>query len=414
MDDFVVKEAVREATDLVQLAERYTKLRQSGKSHVGCCPLPGHDDSTPSFHVYPEGKYYCHGCKKGGDAFDLVMECEGKPFIEALKDLAQEASIPIDQSGSFSRQQKNDWSLIQSASQHFQDAVQYYRKDFDGYLEERGISKQTAEMFRLGFAPGRLDSLSALEKKFSSKALIEGGFLRINDQGQVYPFFRNRLILPILNQKGNALGFVGRDITGSSKCKYLNWDGPTFDRETAILGLNTVSPNAQQVYVSEGPLDAIVVAQALQAPSIATLGSKVTEKQLVKVLSLAPQVTFLIDGDPAGKAMAVETARAIPRLISKPISIQFVFCPQDTDPGSYLISNSLDALPRYDLEDVLLKTARHRWNLDEWYGQACAAEWLSFSFPEGRENTVNRVLRHRIAGELNLPDEALVRREVET
>lgn len=411
--DTSIKEAVREATDLVQVAERYTKLRKNCKSYYGCCPLPTHEDSTPSFHVYPDGRFYCHGCKESGDAFDLVMSCEGKAFPEALADLAQEAGISLADRNSYSDEEKTLWAVLQAAHMHFQKGMSFYEKDVASYLESRGVSAETANIFQLGFAPGRLDSLSRLENAFSRQALINAGLLKSNADGQPYPFFRNRLIFPVLNRNGKAIGFVGRDTTGSAKAKYLNWAGETFDRKTALFGLHTVPYDCGHLYVSEGPLDALIIAQQLGEPSVAMLGSEATEAQISNVLKLAPKLTFLIDGDKAGRSMAIEICRRIPRVVKKPADIRFVFCPEGSDPGSYLLADSIENLERYSLEDVLLRTVRHRWDQSDWFGQAQAVRWLSEAFPEGKQNSVNRVLRFRLAAELNIPYDSLLSQEEE-
>jgi DNA primase len=363
--------------------------------------------------VYPDGRFYCHGCKESGDAFDLVMACEGKSFPEALADLAQEAGIPLVKQSTYTDKEKSLWVLLQAAQEHFRKGLDLFHKDAESYLQSRGIKPETAKVFQLGFAPGRLDSLSRLEEKFSERALVEAGFLKQNPDGAHYPFFRNRLILPVLNRTGKATGFVGRDVTGSAKAKYLNWAGETFDRKSALFGLHTVPYDTEHVFVAEGPLDALVAYQELNQPSVAMLGSEATELQVSNVLKLAPKITFLIDGDQAGRSMAIEICRRIPRVIEKPVDVGFMFCPKGSDPGSYLLVDSIDQLERYQVEDVLLRTVRHRWDQTAWFGQSKTVEWLGKAFPRDRENAINRVLRFRLSKELDVPYDSLLSREEE-
>jgi DNA primase len=401
---------VKAQLDLVELVGEYTQLKQNGKSHVGICPLPSHNEKTGSFHVYPDGGYKCFGCKAAGDALKFIEEVEGVEFVEALKIAAQRVGMPMPERNSELEQgQRLQWRVLQEVADWYQGSIRYHSERAMGYMRSRHITDESIKIHRLGYAPGKSDNLAPLIKRHGLKPFLELGLMRQSRDGHGhYAFFRDRLVIPVLNSSGSVIGFVGRAIERDAKAKYLTLNTPFFERSRAVYGAHTVKDPKGTIHLPEGPLDVILTAQQLGGQALAPLGTETSNEQLEQILAKCSTLRFLVDGDPAGRKAAVDFARLVLPYINRPIGIDFVKFPDDEDPGSWLHGkSSLDGLEAKPLDEVLICAARHMFDLSTWHGQSMAAEWLSETMPGPSAGPALEVLRHRLAVALSLPASSL-------
>ncbi len=321
------------------------KLHKKGREYLAICPF--HNDSKPSLTIVDDkGFYHCFACGAHGNALDFLQEYEALSFVDAVKRLADMASMPIP-SVSYEDKQKlvKSKELIEVASlvcQYFENqladpAGKVARK----VIKDRDISSDMVKKFRLGYAPDIPSQLSARLKGFGVKEeqLVQIGILKKRDDGSYYNFFRNRLIFPIMDRNGNPVAFGGRIIEGDG-AKYLNTsDSPIFHKGKMLYGYNYVNEamrQKQSLIVAEGYMDVIALHQAGFIGAVAPLGTAVTESQLSLLWRQSSSPIFSFDGDEAGKKAAIRACmRALP-IIKSGNSIKFCFMPNGEDPDSFL------------------------------------------------------------------------------
>ncbi|WBH17159.1 DNA primase [Sphingomonas radiodurans] len=334
---------LRARTSLSALIGRTTKLTKAGREHKGCCPF--HNEKTPSFYVNDDkGFYHCFGCSAHGDAIRWMTDQRGLPFMDAVKELAQAAGmeVPALDKKSAERAEK-----AQSLHDVMAAAAEWFCTQLDGLegsaarelLDRRGIKAETKRTFGFGFAPDARGKLRAALKQFGDAMLIEAGLL-INVEGkEPYDRFRGRLMIPIRDQRGRVIAFGGR-IIGDGEPKYLNSpDTPLFDKGRTLYNIDRALPaarKANRVFVVEGYMDAIALAQAGIGEVVAPLGTALTEHQLERLWRIADVPTLCFDGDNAGQKAAIRAAhRAMPMLAAGK-SLKFVTLPEGQDPDDLI------------------------------------------------------------------------------
>ncbi len=302
-------ERVRDATDIVDLIGEYLSLKQKGKHYVALCPF--HNEKTPSFTVNREKQiYYCFGCQNGGDVFNFLMEYEHLDFSEALEYLAEKAGIELIPESSTGKVQKKDTVLMQinlEVARYFYAAfTQSDGKEAMAYLLNRQIQVETRKKFKLGFAPDSWDDLIEymLGKNYLPKDLERAGVAIYKDQKKYYARFRNRLMFPIENLKGEIVGFGGR-ILGNGEPKYLNSpETPLFSKKNNLYAINLALPEmkrTKRALVMEGYMDVIMSHQNGFTNAVASLGTAFTVEQAKLLARYVDEVVLIYDNDVAGR-----------------------------------------------------------------------------------------------------------------
>ena len=330
--------------------------RKSGSEFSGLCPF--HNEKTPSFTVNDKkGFYHCFGCGEQGDAVGFVMKTEGLSFPESVEKLAREVNLPVPRATPAERERAERASTLQEvvelAARWFQKQLRLPvgRHGLD-YLRGRGLSDQTIDDFRLGFAPDSRDGLlSALKReKVPLDKIVEAGLaIQPEDKREPYDRFRGRVMFPINDRRGRVIAFGGR-VMGTGEPKYLNSpETPLFHKGANLYCLDRARQAVtkdQPVIVAEGYMDVIALHGAGFTGAVAPLGTALTEGQLGELWKLADEPFLCFDGDNAGRRAASRAAeRALP-LLRAGKSLRFLALPSGEDPDSLIRSRGAEAIRR--------------------------------------------------------------------
>lgn len=329
--------------DIVDVVDRHVKLKRAGANYVACCPF--HGEKTPSFTVSQSKQFYhCFGCGAHGTAIGFVMEYNGSGFVEAVKELAQSVGMQVPEEARSERAQRG---VAEGDDLHgvLLQAAQFYRarlKDAPraiDYLKGRGLSGEIAKRFGIGYAPEGWQGLAAAFPDYSAKALVTAGLVKHTDEGKRYDVFRDRIMFPIVDVRGNVIGFGGR-VLGEGEPKYLNSpETPVFEKGRELYGLyqaRRAIRDAGRVIVVEGYMDVVALAQSGVAYAVATLGTATTPTHVQKLLRQADEIVFCFDGDDAGRRAAW---RALENSLGQLVDgkqLRFLFLPQGEDPDTYV------------------------------------------------------------------------------
>ena len=340
-------EELIDRTDLVDLVSESVHLTKKGNSYWGCCPF--HSEKTPSFHVVPDRKIYkCFGCGKGGGAINYVMELENLPFRDAVAVLAKRVGMEVPEgSGPSAGMRERREKLLEinkQAARTFHRWL-YAPEGAEGldYLRRRGLSKGTLTRFGLGFAPNRWDGLiQALgEQGYDKRDLLDAGLAVNNKDGRIYDRFRNRVMFPIIDVRGNVIGFGGR-VMDNATPKYLNSpDTPVYNKSRNLFALNVAkNSKAGQVILTEGYMDTISLHQAGFDNAVASLGTALTEEHAQLLSRYFKEAIISYDGDGAGVAAA---QRAIPLLEKAGLKVRVLQVTGAKDPDEFIKAYGRDA-----------------------------------------------------------------------
>ncbi|TYB88003.1 DNA primase [Oceaniovalibus sp. ACAM 378] len=333
-------------------------------------PCPFHQEKSASFHVDDrKGFYHCFGCHESGDAIKFVRETENVSFMEAIEILAGEAGMPMPAKDPQAVEKADARSrLIEVMEQ----AVQYFRlqlktmgaADARAYLVRRGLSEAAQERWEIGFAPSGWQGLSdaMCAKGVADDLLLEAGLVKTGRPGKPpYDVFRNRIMFPIRDVQGRAIGFGGRAMDPDDKAKYLNSpETPLFDKSRTLYNLNRAreaSGKGATVIVAEGYMDVISLSEAGFAGAVAPLGTAVTEDQLRMMWRIADEPVIALDGDTAGLRAAHRVIDTALPLLEAGKGLRFCLLPQGMDPDDLLKAQGagamqklvMDARPMVDL-----------------------------------------------------------------
>ena len=334
---------VLDRTDIVDVVDRRVKLKKAGKNYSACCPF--HQEKTPSFSVNPEKQfYYCFGCGAGGNALGFIMDYERMEFREAIESLAQAAGIelPPEEADAASQvdHQKPLYEAMEKATRVYESQLRKHpsRGRVVDYLKQRGLSGEIARDFRLGFAPEGWDNLmTTLSSEEEIGQALTAGLLIENDSGRKYDRFRDRVIFPIVNQRGKVIAMGGR-VLGDGKPKYLNSpETPLFSKSHELYGLHHIrkfAKNLSRIVVVEGYMDVIALAQFGIHYAVATLGTSVGKPHLEMLFRRVDHVVFCFDGDEAGRKAAFRGMEAALPMMEDGRQVKFLFLPEGEDPDS--------------------------------------------------------------------------------
>lgn len=393
--------------DIVDIVGRHVQLKKGGANFSGLCPF--HSEKSPSFTVSPSKQFYhCFGCGKNGNAIGFLMEHLGMNFREAVKDLAQQCGLQVpeeDVSPAERARQAQAREQQASLSDVVEKAAQAYARQLKEstqaieYLKKRGLTGQIAKHFGLGYAPAGWRFLASVFADYADAALVESGLViaaedQSNDQGKRYDRFRDRIMFPIRNIKGQCIGLGGR-VLGDEKPKYLNSpETPVFSKGRELYGLFEARSALREhgyALVTEGYMDVVALAQLGFANAVATLGTACTTEHVQKLFRFTDAVVFSFDGDAAGRRAARKALDAAVPWASDTRSIKFLFLPPEHDPDSFIREKGREAFAQevhkaLPLSRFLIEAASQDCDMDAAEGRARMASQardLWAALPEG-------------------------------
>lgn len=364
-DDFLME--LHSRIDIEQLISSYVNLKRRGKNLVGLCPF--HNEKTPSFTVYPESQsFYCFGCGAGGEAISFVRRLENLDYTEAVRFLCERAGMSMPQDGydtSLAEKRKRIYDINKEAARFF-NTVLFSTEGEQAleYLKERGYKKKTLIRFGLGYAPNDWRRLlrHLREKGFSYEEIYEANLANKSEKnGKVnfYDNFRNRVMVPIIDARGNVVAFGGR-VLDDSKPKYINSsDTPVYKKSLGVFGLNFAKNTKEKsLILVEGYMDAISLHQAGFDNAVACLGTALTSEMAHLLSRYCEEIILSYDADEAGQKA---TQRAIDIFSSIGQKIRVVRLTGGKDPDEILkkfgperYRNLIDGASN-DIEYALLK-----------------------------------------------------------
>ena len=343
--------------DIVDVVGQHVKLKKAGANFQGLCPF--HSEKSPSFSVSPTKQFYhCFGCGAHGSAISFLMEYSGLGYVDAIEDLARSAGLDVPRE----ERTANDVARQQQAmalSEVMSAAADWYRQQLKvtpravEYLKGRGLTGEIAKRYALGYAPDGWQGLEAVFGTYANdevaKTLLEGGLLiqsepsgdtqTANQTTRRYDRFRDRIMFPIRNPKGQTIGFGGR-ILDQGEPKYLNSpETPLFSKGNTLYGLfeaRQAIRSQEYVLVCEGYMDVVALAQLGFPNAVATLGTACTANHVRMLLRQTDRIVFSFDGDAAGQRAAQRALEACLPLMSDDKEIRFLFLPTEHDPDSYV------------------------------------------------------------------------------
>ena len=333
--------------DLVDVVGRHVQLKKAGQNFLGLCPF--HGEKSPSFTVSPSKQFFhCFGCGAHGTAIGFLMENRGLGFVDAVRELAQQAGMKVPEESAGAAQAT---SRVKALTELMQRAADFYRQRLKGsepailYLKGRGLTGASAARFALGFSPDEWTALAAAFETYGDPQLVEAGLV-IENEGKRYDRFRGRVMFPIRNRRGSVIGFGARSLDGSEP-KYLNSpETPLFHKGRELYGLFEAQEairRKRRVIVCEGYLDVIQLAQAGFEESVAALGTAVTSHHVGELLRLSEHVIFAFDGDAAGRKAARRALEAALPVLADSRRIDFLLLPEGEDPDSLVKSHGAEA-----------------------------------------------------------------------
>ena len=342
--------------DVVEIVGRYVQLKKTGANFSGLCPF--HGEKTPSFTVSPSKQFFhCFGCGKNGNAIGFLMEFTGAGFVEVVHDLAQQYGLPVpeDERSPAERaraaQESEKRATLTDVLERAADAYRQHLKASPhavDYLKRRGVSGAVARDFGLGYAPEGWRTLASVFPDYADPLLEQSGLVIVGEQDEDkrYDRFRDRIMFPIRDVKGQVIGFGGR-VLGDEKPKYLNSpETPVFHKGRELYGLFEARGALREhgyALVTEGYMDVVALAQLGFANAVATLGTACTPEHVHKLFRFTNSVVFSFDGDAAGRRAAHKALAAALPLASDVRSVKFLFLPPEHDPDSFIRTEGAEA-----------------------------------------------------------------------
>lgn len=338
--------------DIVDVVERYVPLKKAGANYVACCPF--HGEKTPSFTVSQTKQFYhCFGCGAHGTAIGFMIEYAGVGFIDAVKDLAQGAGMQLPEFKAERPRGKTEegddlYEVLLKAAQYYRSQLKNAPRAIE-YLKKRGLSGEVAKDFGIGYAPDGWQNLQTEFPDYNSKALVAAGLVIQGDEGKRYDRFRDRVMFPIVDQRGHIIGFGGR-VLDKGEPKYLNSpETALFEKGRELYGLyqgRRAIRDAGRVIVVEGYMDVVALAQSGIGYAVATLGTATTPTHVQKLLRQVEEVVFCFDGDDAGRKAAWRALENSLDQLADGKQLSFLFLPQGEDPDTYVRKLGKDAFAK--------------------------------------------------------------------
>lgn len=332
--------------DIVEVIDKAVPLKKAGANYSACCPF--HNEKSPSFTVSPTKQFYhCFGCGAHGSALSFLMEYNGLSFVEAIHDLAKQVGMIVPQEQRDPNQSAPaSKAVLLSLQETLLQAANYYKAELKqsqraiDYLKARGLSGQVAAKFQIGYAPAGWQNLQTVFPQYDAEPLETAGLVVQNEQGRRYDRFRDRIMFPIHNQKGEVIGFGGRVINPEDTPKYYNSpETPVFQKGHELYGLfmaRRAIRDAGRVLVVEGYMDVVALAQYGIDYAVAALGTATTPFHIAKLMRQTDEIVFSFDGDKAGRTAAWRAVMNALPAIKDGLKLRFLFLPAEHDPDSFV------------------------------------------------------------------------------
>ena len=332
--------------DIVDIVSRYVSLKKKGSNYFGLCPF--HNEKTPSFSVAPDKQmFYCFGCGKGGGPIRFIMDAEGLEFSDAVRFLAREYHMEVPETGSSPRTRH----LRERSLQALTEAARFFYAQLYSpqgaraleYFQKRRLSKKTMNNFGLGYAPDSFHALldAMTQKGFTKEELEAAGLITRSERGTYFDKFRNRVMFPIIDMRGDVIAFGGR-VMDDSKPKYLNSpETIVFNKRRNLFAMNRAKKTKSEYFLlAEGYMDVIALHQAGFDSAVASLGTSLTEEQARLLSRHTKTVIVCYDADTAGQSAA---QRAIDILKKTGIRVKILKIPGAKDPDEFIKAKGPDA-----------------------------------------------------------------------
>jgi DNA primase len=408
------------ANPLDSVVASYVTIKRSGRNYVACCPF--HSEKTPSFHInVADGYYKCFGCGVSGDVFSFIMGMEKMDFVEALRFLAERAGMQMPKWDKSSHDDKNSqerkrlYALNREANIYFYRTLKKFPHACDYWLNKRQLSVNTIQkVYYLGYAPSDWNVITYLKSMgYTEDEMVKAGIAKRNEKGTLFSFFRDRVTIPIMDIRGNFVGFGGRLLHDDPKQpKYLNTsDTPVFKKSETLFSLNLAKNNISNdktLLLAEGYMDVIALYQAGFKNAVATLGTSLTPEQVNLIKRYADNVIICYDNDKAG---ITATNRAIGLFLNssgnKEINVRVLRMSGAKDPDEYiktfgndrfklLLDNAMDAI------DFQISQARDSVNLNTNAGKVELLRHCAEILAQVQNETTREVYVSSVARECNI------------
>jgi DNA primase len=332
--------------DVVDIIDKRVPLKKTGANFVACCPF--HQEKTPSFSVSPSKQFYhCFGCGAHGSAISFLIDHDGLNFIDAIHELAKVVGLKVPNQVDEKPEKKKENIVLEDslilAKKYYQARLKASPEAIK-YLKSRGLTGEIAKQFSIGFAPGGWNNLNEVFKDYDNDVLIKSGLINKNEKGKRYDRFRNRIMFPIYNAKGQLVGFGGRVIDEKDSPKYYNSpETSLFQKSYELYGLLAARKSIRDkgyVLVVEGYMDVVSLAQHGISNAVATLGTATTSFHIQKLIRYTSEIIFCFDGDEAGKSAAWRAMQNSLASVTDEVQLKFLFLSEQHDPDSYVRENS--------------------------------------------------------------------------
>jgi len=403
--------------DIIDVIDRRVPLKKAGQNYQACCPF--HSEKTPSFTVSPTKQFYhCFGCGAHGTALGFLMEYEHMSFPDAVAALAQDVGLPVPESAQeFDRPKPPPalWNALEQAAQLYKQQLKQSPHAID-YLKRRGLTGVIAARYGIGYAPD-CSPLKQVFPDYAADTLAASGLVIDGDHGR-YDRFRNRIMFPIRNVKGQIVGFGGR-VLDQGEPKYLNSpETPLFHKGAEIYGLyeaRAAIKAAGRVIVVEGYMDVVALAQHGVEFAVATLGTATTPIHARTLLRHSDRLIYAFDGDNAGRKAAWRALENSLEALQDGKEISFLFLPEGDDPDSYIRTHGQAAfLQLLDADTVplsafLVRELTRNRKLTTQEGQASFLKDAKPLLEKIAAPLLSSLIQRQIAESAHLPADALAR-----
>ena len=325
--------------DIVDVVSSYVALQHKGSNYFGLCPF--HNEKTGSFSVSPDKQiYYCFGCKRGGGVISFIMEIEGLSFPDAVRFLAKRVGMTVPEEEANREASRHRQRLLavnkDAARWFYQNLSRPEGAAVAAYLERRKISRKTAMNFGLGASLDSWDSLltAMLQKGYTKRELLDAGLVVQNQKGRLYDKFRNRLIFPVIDVRGDVVAFGGR-VLDKSEPKYLNTqETAVYSKRRNLYGINLAKRTKRPNFIlCEGNIDVITLHQAGFDNAVASMGTALTTEQIRLLSRYTKELVLCYDNDGAGQAA---TEKAISLLENSEFNVRVLSLPRRLQDGEYV------------------------------------------------------------------------------